>query len=97
MITSDEGLEVIDFWSMRGNIGSMHARSLIGAFAAMLWLAGHAQAACYADYKASRGNPPMLHYGVVQIDVNPCTMPDQVLHDVEERLKAAAGSVGVRR
>ncbi|MYA88614.1 MAG: hypothetical protein F4X97_09205 [Boseongicola sp. SB0662_bin_57] len=67
----------------------MYARSLIGAFATLLWLAGQAQAACYADYKASRDNPFKLHYGVIRIDVNPCTLSDQVVHDVAERLKAS--------
>jgi len=30
-------------------------------------LAGAAQAACYADYKARRDNPLKLHYGVMQV------------------------------
>ena len=67
----------------------MYARSMICAFAALLCLAGQAQAVCYADYKASRDNPFKLHYGVVRIDAEPCTMSDQVLHDVAERLKAS--------
>ena len=34
-----------------------------------LWLmAGAAQAACYADYKAKQDNPLRLHYGVAEID-----------------------------
>ena len=73
----------------RGNIGSMHARFLIGAFVALLWLAGQAQAACYADYKASRGDPFKLHYGVIRIDTNPCVLSDDVVHDVAERLQAS--------
>ncbi|MEM6728696.1 MAG: hypothetical protein AAF618_09365 [Pseudomonadota bacterium] len=34
---------------------------------AFVVLAGAAQAACYADYKAKRDNPLRLHYGVAQI------------------------------
>lgn len=67
----------------------MHARFLIGAFVALLWSAGQVQAACYADYKASRDNPLKLHYGVIRVDVDPCAMSDQVLHVVAERLKAS--------
>ena len=67
----------------------MYARSLIGAVATLLWLTAQAQSACYADYKASRDNPFKLHYGVMRIDVNPCTLSDQVVNDVAERLKAS--------
>lgn len=31
-------------------------------------LAGAAQAACYADYKAKRDDPLRLHYGVAQVE-----------------------------
>lgn len=30
-------------------------------------IAGSAQAACYADYKAKQDNPLRLHYGVAQV------------------------------
>ncbi len=33
----------------------------------MVALAGTANAACYADYKAKRDDPLRLHYGVVEI------------------------------
>lgn len=74
---------------MRGNIGGMHVRFLIGAFAALLWSAVQVQAACYADYKASRDNPLKLHYGVIRVEASPCAMSEEVLHDVAERLKAS--------
>lgn len=35
--------------------------------AVSLALAGPAQAACYADYKAKQDDPLRLHYGVAQI------------------------------
>lgn len=35
--------------------------------AALLALPALAQAACFADYKASKDNPLRLHYGVTQI------------------------------
>ncbi len=31
-------------------------------------LAGTAQAACYADYKAKRDDPLRLHYGVAEVE-----------------------------
>ena len=49
-------------------------------FAVMLALAGPAQAACYADYKAKQDNPLRLHYGVAQIDgtCSPKSAADQL-------------------
>ena len=52
-------------------------------------LAAPAQAACYADYKAKQENPLKLHYGVVQVDISPCTMSDTVRSVVRQRLQAA--------
>lgn len=37
----------------------------------MALAAGTAQAACYAEYRASRGQPLRLHYGVAEI-TGPC-------------------------
>lgn len=48
-----------------------------------------ASAACYADYKAKRDAPLRLHYGVIEIDISPCTMSDRVTAVVAERLSAA--------
>ena len=56
---------------------------------ALVLLATPLHAACYADYKASRDNPLKLHYGVIQIDTNPCTMSDSVQRTVAGRLGAA--------
>lgn len=44
-------------------------------FAALigLALAGQAQAACYADYKAKQDDPLRLHYGVAQIPDGACS------------------------
>lgn len=33
-----------------------------------------ASAACYADYKAKKGNPLQLHYGVIQVPDNACNV-----------------------
>lgn len=33
-----------------------------------------ATAACYADYKAKRDNPLRLHYGVIEISDDDCTV-----------------------
>lgn len=50
--------------------------------------AGPAFAACYADYKAKREDPLRLHYGVIQVDANPCRMSRAVARGVERRLSA---------
>ncbi|WP_149140396.1 hypothetical protein [Gemmobacter caeruleus] len=44
----------------------MRLRPILAA-AALVCLAGAAQAECYADYKAKRDNPLRLHYGVAQV------------------------------
>lgn len=43
-------------------------KHLILSTLALGLMAGAAQAACYADYKAKQDNPLRLHYGVAQID-----------------------------
>lgn len=48
-------------------------KHLISSVLVLLFAAGAAQAACYADYKAKRDDPLRLHYGVAEID-GACTM-----------------------
>lgn len=49
------------------NFPDMTYTRIFGAALAVALLAGGAQAACYADYKAKRDNPLRLHYGVVEL------------------------------
>ena len=37
-------------------------------------LAPGAMAACYADYKAKQDDPLRLHYGVIELPAEPCTV-----------------------
>ena len=67
----------------------MLIRPLLLALAALTFTAFAADAACYADYKASRDNPLKLHYGVIKIDTNPCAMSEQAKRQVARRLGAA--------
>ncbi len=67
----------------------MITRCLISAFTLFFWFGVPLQAACFADYKASRDNPLKLHYGVIQIDTNPCAMSNDVQRIVAQRLGAA--------
>jgi len=39
---------------------------------ALLAIAGSAQAACFADYKAKRDGPLQLHYGVIELPDAAC-------------------------
>ena len=48
-------------------------------------LAGAAQAACYADYKAKMDNPLRLHYGVAEVSV--CA-PAAAANELRPRLEA---------
>ncbi len=54
-----------------------------------LLLASPAGADCFADYKAKQESPYRLHYGVMKIDSDPCTMSDSVSATVSGRLQAA--------
>jgi len=67
----------------------MLMRSSLLAGLALLWLGTPLHAACFADYKASRDNPLKLHYGVIQIDISPCSMSGKVNGIVAARLGAA--------
>ena len=67
----------------------MKLRPFLLGLIATTCLAVPANAACYADYKAKRENPLNLHYGVIQIDTNPCAMSDRVRATVANRLKGA--------
>ena len=67
----------------------MTLRSFSLALAVFTVLAGSANAACYADYKAKQENPLRLHYGVIKIDNGPCTMSDKVKSTVANRLGSA--------
>ena len=67
----------------------MKPMSFLPALACIVALAGPAGAECYADYKAKQENPLKLHYGVVQVDISPCVMSDNVRSLVADRLSAA--------
>lgn len=77
------------FAPVRDNGMYMTIRAILIAFAALILFGVPGQAACYADYKASRDNPLKLHYGVIEINANPCVMSGQVQTTVAQRLGAA--------
>ncbi len=56
------------------------------AILAALLAAGPVSAACFADYKAKKDSPLRLHYGVLQLDVEPCRMSNAVANTVRNRL-----------
>ena len=56
------------------------------ALLAMLALAvTDARAACYADYKAKQDAPLRLHYGVIELPEDPCTVEAAAV-ELEARL-----------
>lgn len=63
--------------------------SLLFTALVLLAIASAADAACYADYKAKRDQPLRLHYGVMQIDSDPCAMSERVRKIVASRLSKA--------
>ena len=67
----------------------MMKRVVLCAFLVLAMLGSAANAACFADYKASRDNPLKLHYGVIRIDTSPCAMSEQAKQQVARRLQAA--------
>lgn len=52
----------------------------------LLFSAGAAQAACYADYKAKKDAPLRLHYGVIELSGQACNSPAAAKRIVERRL-----------
>lgn len=53
----------------------MKTRIRILALAALLGtFAGPVSAACYADYRAQKTNPLDLHYGVIQVSDDACSV-----------------------
>ena len=67
----------------------MKTHQILAPMALVLLLASPASAACYADYKAKQESPLKLHYGVVQVDISPCAMSDNVRTQVRQRLQSA--------
>ncbi len=53
---------------------------------AVFLAAGPASAACFADYKAKKENPLRLHYGVMELDAEPCRMSKAIARTVKNRL-----------
>ena len=53
-----------------------------------LAIAGHAEAACFADYKAKRDNPLRLHYGVIELPDAVCGNTSRAAAEIKTRLSA---------
>lgn len=58
------------------------------AVAALMAFATPVAAECFADYKASQGNPLQLHYGVMQVSDDACATGNAE-REVRQRLKSA--------
>jgi len=56
------------------------------ALGLLVALASPASAACYADYKAKRGNPLKLHYGVVELPDTACGSVDAAAAQIASRI-----------
>lgn len=54
----------------------------------VLLAAGGAEARCFADYKAKRDAPLRLHYGVIEIEADPCEPTPEVEAEVAQRIAA---------
>jgi hypothetical protein len=53
---------------------SFGATALAFTFCASTFWAGAAQAECYADYKAKQDDPLRLHYGVIALPDDACSV-----------------------
>lgn len=49
-------------------------------------IAGQANAACYADYKAKKPSPLQLHYGVVEIPNGICGNKAAIRKNISQRI-----------
>lgn len=66
----------------------MTRRILITALAGLLalTLAAPASADCYADYKAKKGNPLQLSYGVIQLSGGACGSKQAAAQEISRRI-----------
>jgi hypothetical protein len=64
----------------------MTLRSFASAVVLALFAAGPAQA-CFADYRAKMDNPLRLHYGVIDLPENACSM-DAAAPVIAQRIAA---------
>ncbi len=71
------------------SVTHMKKRLFLSTLVTVLAISTSASAACYADYKAKQENPLKLHYGVIKVDISPCTMSDNVRSIVAKRLSSA--------
>ncbi len=75
------------FSAQARRVGAMSIRMFrYVATLAVFLAAGPASAACYADYKAKKENPLKLHYGVIQLDAEPCQMSKALANTAKNRL-----------
>lgn len=57
------------------------------SLAALMGTAGHpASAECYADYKAKRGAPLQLQYGVIALPDSVCASPEAAAQAIAARI-----------
>ena len=61
---------------------------ILVSIALLAFGASAAEAACYADYKAKRDDPLRLHYGVIEVDADPCAPSPAVENMITRRLAA---------
>jgi len=74
--------------TFRRIVPDMTRRVLISALAALLafTLAAPASADCYADYKAKKGNPLQLSYGVIQLSGADCQSRSAAAQAISRRI-----------
>lgn len=53
---------------------------------AAVLMAGAANAACFADYKAKQDDPLRLHYGVIRLDGSACNNKRAAANEVSRRI-----------
>lgn len=68
------------------NVGAMRYAIPILLAAALTVAGAPAGARCFADYKAKQDEPLRLHYGVVELQIEPCEMSADIEADVARRI-----------
>lgn len=64
----------------------MRVHPLIIAITGFLAVSAPAQAACYADYKAKRGNPVQFDYGIVRLSDAACGDRKRAQQEVTQKI-----------
>ena len=85
-IATGERAIVIEYQARWTHVHGMRVHLITLTFVGLLASAPAAHAACYADYKAKRGNPVQFDYGIVQLSDAACSNRGRAEQEVAQKI-----------